>query len=231
MTRLRNYFLTGLIVCAPLAITAYLVWSFIHWVDSWVKPYIPLGYSPDNYLPFAVPGFGLLVALLGITLIGFLTANFVGRTIVRYGEKVLNRTPLVRGIYKTLKQLFETVLSNKSETFNKVALVEYPRKDMWSLVFMGGAKQSEINHVLDRPGDPLVGVFMPCTPNPTTGFLMYVRRSEIVMLDMTIEDGAKLIVSAGLVAPEYKQKLAKPDGSLVEVALGNPAVTNLKKSG
>jgi len=96
---------------------------------------------------------------------------------------------------------------------------------------MGGAKQNEINHVLDRPGDPLVGVFMPCTPNPTTGFLMYVRRSEIVMLDMSIEDGAKLIVSAGLVAPEFKQKLPGNDGAVIEIALGNPAVTSLKKSG
>ena len=229
MTRLRNYFLTGLIVIAPLAITAYLVWSFIHWVDSWVKPYIPSGYNPDNYLPFAVPGFGLLVALFFITMVGFLTANFMGRAIVNLGERVLNRTPLVRGIYKTLKQIFETVLSNKSDMFNKVALVEYPRKDIWSLVFLGGQKQTEINDALDRPGDPLVGVFMPCTPNPTTGFLMYVYRSDIVMLDMSIEDGAKLIVSAGLVVPEYKQKLRTIDGDQVEVTLGNPAVTELPK--
>ena len=229
MTRLRNYFLTGLIVMAPLAITAYLVWSFIHWVDSWVKPYIPSGYNPDNYLPFAVPGFGLLVALFLITMIGFLTANFVGRSIINLGERILNRTPLVRGIYKTLKQIFETVLSNKSDMFNKVALVEYPRKDIWSLVFLGGQKQTEINDVLDRPGDPLVGVFMPCTPNPTTGFLMYVYRSEIVMLDMSIEDGAKLIVSAGLVVPEYKQKLRTIDGGQVEVTLGNPAMTEQTK--
>ena len=231
MTRLRNYFLTGLIVIAPLAITAYLVWSFIHWVDSWVKPYIPSGYNPDNYLPFAVPGFGLLVALFFITMVGFLTANFMGRAIVNLGERVLNRTPLVRGIYKTLKQIFETVLSNKSDMFNKVALVEYPRKDIWSLVFLGGQKQTEINDALDRPGDPLVGVFMPCTPNPTTGFLMYVYRSDIVMLDMSIEDGAKLIVSAGLVVPEYKQKLRTVDGDQLEVTLGNPDMKNLSKSG
>lgn len=227
MTRLRNYFLTGLIVCAPLAITAYLVWSFIGWVDSWVKPYIPAGYSPDNYLPFAVPGFGLLVALLGITLIGFLTANFVGGAIIRFGESILDRTPLVRGIYRALKQIFETVLSNKSEMFNKVGLVEYPRKNVWSLVFVAGEKDTEINQALDRPGDPLIGVFMPCTPNPTTGFLMYVYRSEIVMLDMTIEDGAKLIVSAGLVAPDYKRKVVTVDGQPLEVGLSNPALSEI----
>ena len=180
MTRLRNFFLTGVVVCAPLAITAYIAWTFIHWVDSWVKPYIPARYNPDNYLPFAVPGFGLLVALVIITLIGFLAANFIGRSIVHFGERLLHRTPLVRGIYKALKQIFETVLSHKNEMFSTVGLVEYPRKGVWSLVFVGGEKQTEINVKLDKPGDPLIAVFMPCTPNPTTGFLMYVYKSEIV---------------------------------------------------
>ncbi|MIL09600.1 DUF502 domain-containing protein [Salmonella enterica subsp. enterica] len=230
MMRLRNYFLTGLIVCAPLAITAYLAWSFVGWVDGWVKPYIPASYNPDNYLPFAVPGFGLIVALILITMIGFLTANFIGRAIVGYGEYLLERMPLVRGVYKALKQIFETVLSNKSDMFNKVGLVEYPRKGVWSLVFLSDVeRQTEINGALDKPGDPLIGVFMPCTPNPTTGFLMYVYRSEIVMLDMTIEDGAKLIVSAGLVAPEYKRKLVTADGDAMEVGLNNPAA--LPKAG
>ena len=227
MTRLRNYFLTGLIVCAPLAITIYIAWSFIGWVDGWVKPYIPARYTPDSYLPFAVPGFGLLVALVVITTVGFLTANFIGRAIVGYGERLLNSTPLVRGIYKTLKQLFETVLSNKSDMFNRVGLVEYPRKDVWSLVFVAGEKDTEINAALDRPGDSLIGVFMPCTPNPTTGFLMYVYKSEIVMLDMSIEDGAKLIVSAGLVAPQYKRKLTTVDGKKVDVAIANPAMQEM----
>lgn len=229
MTRLRNYFLTGFIVCAPLAITAYIAWSFIGWVDSWVKPYIPARYNPDTYLHFAVPGFGLIVALFLITMIGFLTANIIGRSIVSFGERMLDRMPLVRGIYKALKQIFETVLSNKSEMFSKVGLVEYPRKNVWSLVFVAGEKDTEINAALDRPGDPLIGVFMPCTPNPTTGFLMYVYRSEIVMLDMSIEDGAKLIVSAGLVAPDYERKLRTEDGRLVEVALTNPAIKDVAK--
>ncbi|MCO5066128.1 MAG: DUF502 domain-containing protein [Rhizobiaceae bacterium] len=229
MTRLRNYFLTGLIVCAPLAITAYIVWSFIGWVDSWVKPYLPDTYNPDHYLPFALPGFGLIVALTVITLIGFLTANFIGRAIVGYGERVLHRMPLVRGIYKMLKQLFETALSNKKEMFRTVGLVEYPRKGVWSLVFVAGEKDTEINAALDKPGDPLIGVFMPCTPNPTTGFLMYVYKSEIVTLDMSIEDGAKLIVSAGLVAPAYKRKVRKSDGTPLEVALSNPAMQDISK--
>ncbi len=231
MTRLRNYFLTGFIVAAPLAITVYIVWSFIGWIDSWVKPYIPAAYSPDTYLPFAVPGFGLLVALIVITLIGFLAANIVGRSIVSVGERLLGRTPLVRGVYKALKQIFETVLSNKNDMFRQVGMVEYPRKGVWSLVFVSNEKQTEINAKLDKEGDPLIAVFMPCTPNPTTGFLMYVYRSEIVLLDMTIEDGAKLIISAGLVAPEYKRKVVTKDGKPLEVGLANPPmekVSNLK---
>jgi uncharacterized membrane protein len=222
MTRLRNYFLTGFVVCAPLAITAYIAWSFIGWVDSWVKPYIPALYSPDTYLPVPVPGFGLIVALILITLIGFLAANIVGRAIVNFGERLLGRMPLVRGIYGSLKQIFETVLSNKGDMFRQVALVEYPRKGVWSLVFVASEKETEINQKLDQEGDPLIAVFMPCAPNPTTGFLMYVLKSDIVLLDMTVEDGAKLIVSAGLVAPEVRPKLVSVNGEPVDIA--NPTI-------
>ncbi len=220
MTRLRNYFLTGFIVCAPLAITAYITWSFVGWVDSWVKPYIPARYSPETYLPFSIPGFGLVVALVLITLIGFLAANIVGRAVVNFSERLLGRMPLVRGIYRSLKQIFETILPNKGDMFSKVGLVEYPRKGVWSLVFIGGDKDTEINEKLPVEDDPLMGVFMPCTPNPTTGFLMYVRKSEVVMLGMSIEEGARLIVSAGLVAPPVKKKLAGPDGE--PIAIANP---------
>ncbi|KQZ94299.1 hypothetical protein ASD64_05435 [Mesorhizobium sp. Root157] len=222
MTRLRNYFLTGFIVCAPLAITAYIAWSFIGWVDSWVKPYIPARYSPETYLSFQVPGFGLIVALVLITLIGFLTANIVGRAIVNFGERLLGRMPLVRGIYRSLKQIFETILSNKGDMFSEVGLVEYPRKDVWSLVFVAGEKQTEINEKLDADGDPLIAVFMPCTPNPTTGFLMYVRKSEVVMLDMSIEEGARLIVSAGLVPPDIKKKQVGAKGAPLKIS--NPTL-------
>ncbi|MGF7006921.1 DUF502 domain-containing protein [Aminobacter sp. BE322] len=226
VTRLRNYFLTGFVVCAPLALTVYIVWSFIGWVDSWVKPYIPATYNPDTYLSIRVPGFGLIVALVLITLIGFLTANFIGRAIVGFGERLLDRTPLVRGLYKALKQLFETALSDKNEMFRTVGMVEYPRKGVWSIVFVAGDKRNEINDKLDVEGDPLMAVFMPCTPNPTTGFLMYVPKSEVVILDMSIEDGAKLIVSAGLVTPDPKQKAAAK-GKAIDGPLGNPPVGTL----
>lgn len=226
MTRLRNYFLTGFVVCAPLALTIYIVWSFVGWVDSWVKPYIPASYNPDTYLSIRVPGFGLIVALVLITLIGFLTANFIGRAIVSFGEHLLSRMPLVRGLYKALKQLFETALSDKNDMFRTVGMVEYPRKGVWSIVFVAGDKRSEINEKLDQEGDPLMAVFMPCTPNPTTGFLMYVPKSEVVLLDMSIEDGAKLIVSAGLVTPDARQNAAAK-GKAIDGPLGNPPVGTL----
>lgn len=209
MTRLRNYFLTGVIVCAPLAITAYIAWTVVHWVDSWVKPYIPSAYNPDNYLPFAVPGFGLIVALVIITLVGFLAANFIGRSIVGFGEHLLGRLPMVRGVYRAIKQIFETVLSNKADMFRTVGLVEYPRKDVWSLVFIAGEKETEIGARLDREGDPLVPVFMPCTPNPTTGFYFYLPASAVIEIDMTPDDAAKLIMSAGLIQPDEAAALAK----------------------
>lgn len=209
MTRLRNYFLTGFIVTAPLAITAYLAWSLIGWVDSWVKPYIPARYNPDTYLPFTMPGFGLIVALVLITLIGFLTANFIGRTIVHYGEYLLDRMPLIRSVYRGLKQIFETVLSNKADMFKKVAIIEYPRRDAWSIVFIASEKSNEVVRRLnDGVQEDTIAVFLPSTPNPTTGFLMYVPRKDVIELSMSIEDGAKLIISAGLVAPaEHQTKM------------------------
>lgn len=206
MHKLRNYFLTGIIVTAPLAITAYLAWTVIGWVDSWVKPYIPVRYNPDTYLDFPVPGFGLIVALVMITLIGFVTANFVGRAVVGFGERLLNRMPLVRNVYKGLKQIFETVLANRAELFNKVALYEYPRKGTWSIVFVAKQQENEINQALGAEHDRTVAVFRPITPNITTGYLLYVDEKDLIPIEMSVEDAAKLLISAGLVGPEIEAK-------------------------
>jgi uncharacterized membrane protein len=199
MHRLRNYFLTGLIIAAPLFLTVYITWNFVKWIDSWVTPFIPAVYRPDTYLPFAVPGFGLVVALVFITLLGFLTANFVGRQTILLGESLLDRMPLVRNLYRGLKQIFETVLSRRAGAFQTVALIEYPRKGLWSLVFVSGEARGEIDHRIDET----VAVFLPTTPNPTSGFLLFVKRSEMIVLDMSVEDAAKMVISAGLVTPEF----------------------------
>lgn len=203
--RLRNYFLTGLIIVAPIAITAYLTWTFILWVDGWVKPYIPQGYNPDDYLPFAVPGFGLLTALFLITVIGFLTANLVGRTVVSFGESLLDRMPLVRSLYKGLKQIFQTVLAEQSGSFKQAGLIEYPRLGLWSIVFIATDTKGEVDHRM--PGQDTISVFLPTTPNPTSGFLLFVPRSDVIILDMSVEDAAKMVISAGLVSPDFPKKL------------------------
>ncbi|HEU02567.1 MAG TPA: DUF502 domain-containing protein [Aurantimonas coralicida] len=210
MARLRNYFLTGFIVCAPLAITAWITWSFMGWVDGWVKPYIPVQYLPDSYLPFAVPGFGLIVALVLITLVGFLTANFIGRTVVRWSEHLLSRTPLVRSVYTALKQIFETVLADRSSSFKTAALMEYPRKGVWCLVFVATTARGEIATVLSDQGEEMLAVFLPPTPNPTSGFLLFVPREDVRVLDMSIEAALRLVISAGLVSPDEVVRQHKP---------------------
>jgi uncharacterized membrane protein len=220
MTRLRNYFLTGFVVIAPLAITAYIVWSFVGWVDGWVKPYIPARYSPDTYLPFAVPGYGLIVAIFVIIMVGFLTANIAGRTLVHYGESLLDRMPFVRSIYRGLKQIFETVLSNKADTFTKAAVIEYPRRGTWAVVFISSERQNEIGRKLEGMEEDLIAVFLPSTPNPTTGFLMYVPRKDVVELEMSVEEAAKLIISAGLVVPE---RPAPTDAATPAIRVSRPS--------
>ncbi|MEZ5841568.1 MAG: DUF502 domain-containing protein [Hyphomicrobiales bacterium] len=203
--RLRNYFLTGLIVAGPIGITLYLTWSVIQWIDGWVKPLLPELYNPDNYLPFPVPGFGLIVAIFGLTMIGFLAANIAGRTIVGFGERALGRMPVVRNLYNGLKQIFETVLSNRGQSFQKVGLVEYPRRGLWALVFVAADARGEVDARI--PGsERLISVFLPTTPNPTSGFLLFVPERDVIFLEMSVEDAAKLVISAGLVTPEYRDK-------------------------
>src|SRR5580704_19068568 len=142
--RIRNYFLTGLVVAGPLAITVWLTWSFITWVDGLVRPLIPVAYRPETYLPWNIPGSGLVIAFVALTLLGFLTANLVGRTLVEFGELLLDRMPLIRSLYKALKQVFETVFSESNTSFRKVGLVEFPSPGMWSLVFLSQPPGSEI---------------------------------------------------------------------------------------
>lgn len=199
--RLRNYFLTGVVFAAPLTITFLITWSFVRWVDAWVKPFIPHRYNPDTYLSFPLPGIGLIVALVGLTLLGFLTANIFGRTLLSFGEQMLNRMPLVRNLYKALKQIFETVLSERGRSFQQAGLIEYPRRGIWSIVFISTEAKGEVAHRLSE--DDFISVFLPTTPNPTSGFLLYLPRQEVKILDMSIEDAAKLIISAGLIAPDF----------------------------
>jgi uncharacterized membrane protein len=206
--RLRAYFLTGVIVAAPISITLFLVWQFIAFFDNRVRAFLPEDYNPDTYLPFTLPGMGLLIMLVALTLIGMLAAGLIGRTLVNMGERLLNRMPVVRGVYGTLKQIFETVFAQSSRSFREVVLIEYPRRGIWAIGFVTGTTRGEIQ---DRTEPEVVNVFLPTTPNPTSGFLLFVPKHDLVHLDMTIEDGIKLVISGGIVTPPREELLRPPD--------------------
>ena len=214
--RLRGYFLTGLIVVGPMAITLYVVWWFINLVDAWVKPLIPNAYLPETYLPFSVPGIGLIVGVFGLILAGALTANLFGRTIVSHGEMMLDRMPVVRGVYRLFKQIFQTIFSKTGSSFKRVGLIEFPRRGIYCLVFLAGDPPVEVDDKIGA-GHPFITVFMPNGPNPTTGFIVFVPAREVIPLDLAVEDAAKLIVSAGLVGPDQQQeqlrRLARSKGA------------------
>lgn len=206
--RIRNYFLTGLVVAGPLLVTAWLTWSFITWVDNLVRPFIPPTYRPETYLPWPIPGTGLVIAFIALTLLGFLTANLVGRKFLELGENLVSRMPIVRPIYKTMKQIFETLFSKTGSSFRQVALVEFPAPGMWSLVFVSLPPSADLAAKL--PEGDHVSAFMPCTPNPTTGFFFYVLRKDLVVLDISVESAMTLLISAGMVQPDNnaQKKLA-----------------------
>lgn len=216
MTRLRNYFFTGLVVAAPIGLTIWIVRWFIDLVDTWFTPLIPSQYQPDNYLPFDLPGVGLLIAFVLLTLLGALTANFFGRAVLTFGERIVSRMPVVRSIYGALKQIFETVVSQSAASFREVGLIEYPRKGIYCIVFITTQTKGEIVY---KAGEELVSVFLPTTPNPTSGFLLFVPKQDVHVLDMTIEEGAKLIISAGLVEPPHRGMASVEEA----VPVSNPA--------
>ncbi len=208
MSRIRNYFLTGLIVAGPVAVTLWLIWWFVTWVDNLVRPFIPIVYRPETYLPINIPGLGLIIAFVALTLLGFLTANLVGTKLVNFGESLLHRMPIVRPIYRTTKQIFETLFSSSGSSFRRVGLVEFPAPGMWSLIFLTQPPTGEIAACL--PDTEHVSAFLPCTPNPTTGFFFYVPRRDVVDLDITVEQAMQVIMSAGIIQPgaDPQKKLA-----------------------
>ncbi|MEP3246011.1 MAG: DUF502 domain-containing protein [Sneathiella sp.] len=211
--RLRNYFLTGIVVTAPIGITIYLTYVFVDFVDANVTPLIPARYNPETYLPFGVPGFGVLIAVFALIMIGFLTANFLGRSFLHFGERIVSRMPVVRSVYNALKQIMETVLAQSGTSFREVVLVEYPRKGLWAVAFVTSEAQGE---VADMEDDTMISLFLPTTPNPTSGFLLFSPKKDLKFLDMSVEEGVKLVISAGMIWPEgtLRQNVTPPEESL-----------------
>lgn len=207
--RLRRYFFTGLVIAAPAAITIWATLWVVSSFDGFVKPWIPVGYNPDTYLPIKIPGFGLIFALAFITLVGALAANLVGRTFIGLWDKLLNRTPVVRSLYKGSKQIFETIFSEKGASFRHVCLVEWPRKDIWSIAFV--SKEIDGSTVGFETGRAMYSVYVSTTPNPTSGYVFFADVADVRLLDMSVEDGLKLVISMGLVFPE--QRLILDEGN------------------
>lgn len=212
ITRLRNYFFAGILVTAPIAITLWITSEFVSFVDSAVTPYIPAQWNPETYLPFSVPGLGVVVVVFGLIMIGFLTAGLLGRTVVATGERLLARMPVIRSLYSAVKQIFETVLKEQSRAFREVILFEYPRKNCWSLGFITGPAEGGIQELTP---DDTVNVFMPTTPNPTSGFLLFLPRRETQTLTMTVEEGIKMVVSGGIVTPPDRAAPAEEEAALL----------------
>ena len=198
LARLRTYFLTGIVVSAPVGITIWLIWLFVAFVDRTVVPLIPDAYNPSDVLGVSVPGIGVIVVLLVVTIIGFMVTNFFGRFMVRMGENMVSRVPVVRTIYGVLKQIFDAVLAQSEGAFREVILIEYPRKSIWVLGFVTSTTHGEVQRVTP---EEMVNVFLPTTPNPTSGFLLFVPRKDCITLEMTVEEGVKLVISGGIVSP------------------------------
>ncbi|MBO6797904.1 DUF502 domain-containing protein [Maricaulis sp.] len=198
---LRNSFLTGIVIATPLGVTALLIISFVGYVDRVVKPMIPARYNPETYLPgdFTIPGLGVAIAVVLLTALGALAANIFGRSIIQVGERLLESVPLVRNVYGALKQIVETVFSGKQNSFKEVVLTEYPMKGLYVVAFVSAEGNSTLK---EKIADDVIGLFVPTTPNPTSGFLLYTSRANTIPVDMSVEEAAKLIISFGMVTPD-----------------------------
>ena len=197
---LRKYLVTGLILWIPLLITFFIVRFLIRFVDQ-ILLLLPAQWRPEALLGFGIPGLGLVLALTILVVTGLFAANFAGRRLVELGDRIVTRIPLVNGIYSGAKQVAETLFSDSSTAFKRVLLVEYPRKGLWSMCFQTSDAVGELQH---RTTDDVICVFVPTTPNPTSGFLLFVPRQELVPLDMRVDEGLRMIISLGVAVPRWR---------------------------
>ncbi len=230
LARFRAYFLAGVLISAPIYVTASIAVWIVDFIDETILPLIPIAYNPDIWLqqklslPFSIPGFGVIILIIALTILGAITAGFAGRALVRIGERILNHMPIIRTVYGGSKQILETVLQNQSEAFNQAVLIEYPRKDLWAIGFITSDTKGEILNILrgKNNNQKMVNVFLPTTPNPTSGFLLFVPLKDISILDMKVEDAIKLIISAGIVSPDMIN-------SAISEKPASPSIKQIKK--
>lgn len=204
--RIRGNFLTGLIIVAPVVITGYLIWTVVTFIDAKIVPLVPAVYNPSTYLGQDIPGFGVIIFLIFTAIVGAMTKGLFGRQLLRFWERLIDRTPVVRSVYGGLKQISETVFSQSNSNFQNACLVEYPRKGIWAIAFISTDTRGEVQEGIEE--HDLYSVFLPTTPNPTSGFLLFVPKADVVVLEMSVEDAAKLVISAGLVTPPTAAEIA-----------------------
>ena len=212
-SRLRANFLTGIVVIAPVGLTIWLIWSLVGWVDGFVLPLVPNQYQPDKMLQdllgldpsvqINVRGIGVVIFLLFTVIVGWTAKGLIGRSMISFAEGLVERTPVVRSIYSGIKQISETVFAQSERSFEKACLIEYPRRGIWAIGFISTNTKGEIA-ARGNDGRPMLSIFVPTTPNPTSGFLLFFPEDDVMVLDMTVEDAAKLVISAGLVYPNGK---------------------------
>ncbi len=197
---LRGRFFAGMVIAAPIAATIIILQFLITFIDNRVKPLLPPLLQPETYTNYAIPGFGVLVLVIALTILGAITANLFGRSLLQLTDRVLSRIPIVKNVYAALTQLTEVLANNQQASFDRCVMIEYPKKDSWCIGFVSSTAKGEIGA---RLGTEKIGVFVPTTPNPTSGFLIYVDPAETIPMEMSVEDGAKMILTAGLVVPDY----------------------------
>ena len=200
IARLRSSFLTGLVVIAPVAMTMWLLWTTMGWIDSVVLPLVPDQIQPEKYIGINLRGVGLIIFLIFTVLVGWIAKGLIGRSLISFAESFVQRMPVVRSVYSGVKQIAETVFAQSERSFEKACLIQYPRKGIWAIGFISTEAKGEVAREAETD-DTLISVFVPTTPNPTSGFLLFFPKSDIIELDMSVEDAAKLVISAGLVYP------------------------------
>lgn len=218
MARFRRYLLTGIVVTAPITITIYLTYVFLTFVDKNVTKFFPREWYENYYGATTIPGIGLIIAIAFFIVVGWFATNFLGRIIIRISEYIVDKMPVIRTVYGAIKQIFETIMASQSSAFREVVMMEYPRKGVWSIGFVTGITEGEVQRVTAKE---TVNVFVPTTPNPTSGYLLFVPKKELTYLEMTVEEGVKLVVSAGIITP--------PDAAL-KVAKSKPKTQSKPKS-
>ena len=209
LSSLRASFLTGLVVIAPVGLTIWLIWTVVGWIDGFVLPFVPSTFQPEKYIGINLRGVGVIIFLIFTIVVGWIAKGLIGRSLIRYGESLVDRMPVVRSVYSGIKQISETVFAQSERSFEKACLIQYPRKGIWAIGFVSTTAKGEISRRAET-GGRLMSIFLPTTPNPTSGFLLFVPEEDVIELDMSVEDAAKLVISAGLVYPNGKDPTVPP---------------------